>query len=203
MLLRRRFLKRVVLVTVVFCLFYATVIFFKEVKDPELFRLSEIHRCPACYGVSLCPEIYSNQITLDRNHWSYIFNAKNIFYGSTKSSRRVVIKKLAHDRELKKFDSTLCNFWKLKRNCIPKHILSVNTTNIEREIVRLVSYDLSQPESEPRKGLVMCPYASSILEFLKPLQQKNTQKSDLINLWTMLELNPEPIVIQVICFYPV
>lgn len=195
MLLRRRFLKRILLLTVVFCFsFYGTVLYFKALKDPQLFRLCEIHRCPACYGISLCPEIYSNQIILEPSDWSSIFNAKNIYYGYTKSNRRVVIKKLAHDWELKRFDATLCKHWNLKHNCKPNHIL--NATNIKKELVNSVTYSINQPGAEARMGLIMCPNGSSILDFLKPLHP-GTTVADLINLWTMLKLNPEPILLQV------
>ncbi|CAH2215388.1 jg22769 [Pararge aegeria aegeria] len=171
MLLRRRFCKRVVLLLTAFAVsFYASVLLFGGLKGPQVMRLTDLHRCPACYGVTVCPELYSNQITLDSSHWN-MFNAKNIYYGYTKSNRRVVLKKLAHNWELKEFDDNLCNNWRLK-----------------------LDY------TEPRKGLVMCPYAYSLYDFIQSFlnNKREGYKSELINIWTMLSINPEPIILQVI-----
>lgn len=202
MLLRRKFCKRVFIMVVTFGLsFYISVLLFGDLKSPKVMHLTELDRCPACYGVSVCPELYTNQILLEPTHrWSGMFNAKNIYYGFTRAqNRRVVFKKLSHDWELKEFDSKLCETWRLKRNCKPIHLL--NVTNVDSKIVEIVQYNLSYPDTEPRKGLVLCPYVYSINELVKPIlknkKSKRNHMSDLINIWTMLSINPEPIILQV------
>ncbi|XP_059055922.1 divergent protein kinase domain 2A [Achroia grisella] len=200
MLLRRRFCKRVFLMVTAFGLFfYASVLLFGDLKTPRIMHLTELETCPACYGISVCPELYSNQIILESSHrWMGIFNAKNIYYGFTKSNRRVVLKKLSHDWELKEFDSKICKEWHLKHNCKPIHLL--NASNMNEKIIELVQYNLSFPDMEPRKGLVLCPYAYSIYDLVQPVlnNKKSNYRSDMINLWTMLSINPEPVILQII-----
>lgn len=197
MLLRRRFCKRVVLMLIAFSVsFYVSVLLFGGFKGPQVMRLTDLSRCPACYGVTVCPELYSSQITLDSIRWN-MFNAKNVYYGYTKSNRRVVLKKLAHDWELKEFDDKLCSNWHLKGNCKPIQLL--NMTNIDENLLKLVEYNLSWPDTEARKGLVMCPYAYSLYNLIQPLlnNRHESYKSEMINIWTMLSINPEPIILQV------
>ncbi|XP_023951413.1 divergent protein kinase domain 2A [Bicyclus anynana] len=198
MLLRRRFCKRVLLMLIAFSVsFYASVFLFGGFNGPQVMRLTDLNRCPACYGVTVCPELYSNQITLDSNQWN-MFNAKNIYNGYTKSNRRVVLKKLAHDWELKEFDDSLCKKWRLKQDC--KAIQLLNISNVDEKLLKIVEYNLTWPDTEPRKGLVMCPYAYSLYDFIQPLLNNKREgfKSEMINVWTMLSINPEPIILQVI-----
>jgi hypothetical protein len=180
--------------------FYVSVLLFGDLKSPRVMNLTDLDRCPACYGVSVCPELYSNQIMLESSrHWRSFFNAKNIYYGFTRSNRRVVLKKLAHDWELKEVDSKLCKVWNLKRNCKPIHLL--NGSNVDDKIIDIVKFNISWPDTEPRKGLVLCPYAYSFYDLIQPIlnnKQSSNYKSDMINIWTMLSVNPEPIILQVI-----
>ncbi|KAJ8710674.1 hypothetical protein PYW08_009189 [Mythimna loreyi] len=197
-MLRRRFVKRVVMVvTVFFFSFYLSVFLFGDWKSPKVMILTDLNRCPACYGVTICPELYSNQVIMESSTtWSSMFNAKNIFYGSTKTNRRVILKKLAHNAEFKTFDDNLCKTFKLKHNCKPVHLL--NLSSIDDKLIKLVEYDLKKPDPNPRKGLVMCPYAYSLFDFILPVFNSKREHVDIVNIWTMLSLNPEPIILQVI-----
>lgn len=176
--------------------FYVSMLLFGDFKAPRVLSLTDLSRCPACYGVSVCPELYSNQITLDWATWGGMFNAKNVFYGFTRSNRRVVLKKLAHNWELKEFDAMMCKTFNLKRNCKPIHLL--NVTNLDDKLIQKVSYNLTWPDVEPRKGLVLCPYPYSLFDLVVPILKSEKAQSDLVNIWTMLNLNPEPIILQVI-----
>lgn len=196
-MLRRRFIKRVILVvTAFFFSFFVSVLLFGDWKSPKVMFLTDLNRCPACYGISICPELYSNQVIMESSTtWSSMFNAKNIFYGYTKSNRRVILKKLAHNSEFKTFDDNLCKTFKLKRNCRPVHLL--NLSSIDDKLIKLVEYDLKNPDPNPRKGLVMCPYAYSLFDFILPALNSKREQVDIVNIWTMLSLNPEPIILQV------
>ncbi|XP_013179538.1 PREDICTED: deleted in autism protein 1 homolog [Papilio xuthus] len=200
MLLRRRYCKRgICAILVIVASFYVYILLFGNLNSPQINHLTDLYRCPACYGVSICPELYSNQISLQTDgHWSLVFNAKNIYYGSTKSNRKVILKKLAHDWELKEFDSNLCKKWNMEENCKPMQL--VNATNIDDKIINIVEYNFTWPDAEPRKGLVLCPYAYSILDLIKPLidNRKLNNKSEMLNIWTMLSINPEPIILQIL-----
>lgn len=195
-MLRRRLCKRFFIALIAFTAsFYISVLLFGDLKTPVVMHLTDLNRCPACYGVSVCPELYSNQILLESGHsWSRMFNAKNVYYGFTKSNRRVVLKKLAQNWELQEFDTKLCKTWKLKHDCKPIDLL--NISKVDEKIMSMVHYNFSWPDTEPRKGLVLCPYAYSIIDFMKPMLAKQS-KSDLINIWTVLSINPEPLILQV------
>nr|XP_021192269.2 divergent protein kinase domain 2A [Helicoverpa armigera] len=197
MLLRRRFFKRVSLMVIAFTIsFYISIILFGDLKVPRVMTMTDLNRCPACFGVSVCPELYSNQVIIESNTWSSMFNTKNIFYGYTKSNRRVVMKKLAHNSEWKAFDQQLCKNFHLKQNCKPMHLL--NVSNIDDKLIKLVEYNLSKPDTRPRKGLVMCPYAYSLFDFILPVLNSKKDQVDIVNIWTMLSINPEPIIFQVL-----
>lgn len=202
MMLPRRFCKRLIIISIIFSIsFYCYSLLFGDPKLPTIMKLTNVQRCPACYGLTVCQELYSNEISLETNGWYNIFNAKNIYYGYTKSNRKVVLKQLAHDWEFKNFDLKFCKRWKLNRNCQPKQV--INTSNIDEKILKIVKYNLSWLYDEPRKGLVMCPYATSFYELLHsvPDAHKEYLNSHKINIWTMLMINPEPLILQVICLY--
>ena len=68
----------------------------------------EIEKCPACFGEDLCPEFFHGTIQLkDFALWQSLFNEKNIYFGQYKG-KDVVLKKLAHDKELLNFDTKIC-----------------------------------------------------------------------------------------------
>lgn len=69
-------------------------------------------------------------------------------------------------------------------------------SKVDEKIMSMVHYNFSWPDTEPRKGLVLCPYPYSIIDFMKPMLAKQS-KSDLINIWTVLSINPEPLILQV------
>lgn len=197
MLLRRRFWKRIGFMTIVFVIsFYISLLLFGDFKTPRVMYLTELDRCPACYGVNVCPALYSNQITLESHTWSSIFNVKNIYYGYTKTKRRIVLKKLAHSSELKDFDSKLCSYWNLKKTCKPMNLL--NVSNLDEKIINLVEYNLTTPVMEPRKGLILCPYPYSIYDLVNQgiAERNGNYNSEMLNVWTMLKINPEPIILQ-------
>lgn len=202
MWIRRRFWKRMIFVIITFAIsFYIPVFIFGNLKIPKVLRLTDLNRCPVCYGISVCPELYSNQIVLEEHRWQdLLFNVKNIYHGYTKSNRKVILKKLAYDKELDKFDNNLCKTFNLSSNCKPMDLL--NVTTIHKKIVDIVHFNLTRTDVSvrPRTGLTFCPYPEGIQDFLKPFLTNNIRKqhnSDLINVWTMLSLNAEPIILQV------
>lgn len=202
MWIRRRFWKRMIILIITFAIsFYIPVFIFGNLKIPKVVRLTDLNRCPVCYGISICPELYSNQIVLEEHRWQdLLFNVKNIYHGYTKSNRKVILKKLAYDKQLDKFDNNLCKTFDLHNNCKPMDLL--NVTNINKKITNIVHYNLtrSSVSVQPRTGLIFCPYPEGIHDFLKPILNNKIGKqynSDLLNVWTMLNLNAEPIILQV------
>ncbi|VVD03527.1 unnamed protein product, partial [Leptidea sinapis] len=147
------------------------------------------------YKFLILQNVHGNCVYFSK--WSYVFNAKNIFYGLTRTNRKVVLKKLAHNWEFDEFDSKICKTWNLSQDCNPNQLL--NVTNVDAKILDIVNLNLSWPGEEPRKGLVLCPYSYSLYDLLNPVfYPKRNHKAELLNIWTMLSLNPEPIILQVI-----
>ncbi|CAG9863002.1 unnamed protein product [Phyllotreta striolata] len=79
----------------------------KIIKQKTVSELCEIKSCPYCYGKNMCNEIAKNKITLHYGRVSdFIYNilsVKNVFF-ATYDNKPVILKKLAHNSELRKFD---------------------------------------------------------------------------------------------------
>ncbi|XP_011553155.3 divergent protein kinase domain 2A [Plutella xylostella] len=194
--LRRRYSRPTLFIAaiVILAMYICFLLFFGDGDAVSLWRLAELNTCPACYGTSVCPELYSNLIQLDPKNRKW-FNAKNVFYGSTRFNSSFVLKKLAHHSEFKEFDRALCGQFNLQSPCTSK-LLNVG---VEEKILKSVEYNVESPPSEPRKGLIMCPNADSIFNFIAPVFSMNgNHQAELMNIYTMLSLNPEPIILKVL-----
>lgn len=72
----------------------------------------EMTKCPACYGMTFCFNFFDDQFTLSGISKYELFdriNVKNVYYADHKyHGHRVVLKKLAHNDEIKRIDDRLC-----------------------------------------------------------------------------------------------
>ena len=110
-------------------------------------RFLELDKCPACYGVTLCPSFFNDEIvpnSLTAFLSTQLFNSKNVFYAQFKNKQvsfvfkymlylfivrfyilylffffQVVLKKLAHDDELEQLDHYLMQYSTLLGNQSP------------------------------------------------------------------------------------
>lgn len=75
---------------------------------PSILQLCEFNTCPKCFGTDLCGDIQQNKIVLQYNsilNLMYnVFSVKNVYFARY-CDKEVVLKKLAHNSELKKLDS--------------------------------------------------------------------------------------------------
>ena len=82
---------------------------------------SNLSKCPACYGSSLCTYFKSGDIALLGYSWwsiDSLFNVKNVYHGVWWSrNRSVVLKKLGYDSELAQLDRRICDFVHLDGSC--------------------------------------------------------------------------------------
>ncbi|XP_056635487.1 divergent protein kinase domain 2A-like isoform X1 [Diorhabda sublineata] len=98
-------------------------VIFLAIKQKTVLELCEINKCPFCYGKTMCREITKNKISLQYNRVSdfvyNIFSVKNVYFAKYKN-KPVVLKKLAHNNELNKFDKDIkdkiINYKELKDN---------------------------------------------------------------------------------------
>jgi len=108
---------------------------------------------------------------------------------------KVVLKKLAHPSELKALDVTLCNELHLGYPCsnVP---LDRYTTDFYDLIRKTITSDFSKDDSRLR----FCPTIEHLddLFYNVHLNNKHINPTQyLINLWTLISINPEPLILQV------
>lgn len=163
---------------------------------PSTVQLMELHKCPACYGVSACHNIHKIDLLWNDVNAiiSYLFGVKNVFFGTYNQSK-VVLKKLAHSSELKAFDVILCNKLHLEYPCsiLPdRYILDFYDL-----IRKTIASDFSQDDTS---RLRLCPTLDHLDELFYNLHFNNKHINNtqyLINLWTLVSINPEPLILQV------
>ncbi|KAF5280943.1 hypothetical protein FQA39_LY17923 [Lamprigera yunnana] len=159
--------------TIKFILALLASIMLYKASIRTLFDICEIESCPYCFGTNLCSEFETRNILLMSNSFLEFFSnyisVKNVFYGSY-GNRSVVMKKLGHDFELGKLS-------------YESAVLNVSENRI---------IDLLTSENVNFK-LCSIGAAKKLLKAIGVYPDLN-----LINLWSILKINAEPIVIQLL-----
>lgn len=102
-------------ITLIGCIYFiGNILFFLiEFDQIRLYdeQFIELSKCPLCYGNSYCNNILQNSnIKLNHNlftstyTYNNLINIKNVYNAIDKYSNQIIIKKLAHNDELNKFD---------------------------------------------------------------------------------------------------
>lgn len=168
---------------------------------PDINQLTELDKCPACYGESACELV--RQVDLKPfdfySIFAYYFGIKNVFFGFL-NTRKVVLKKLAQDFELSEFDRGLCE------NATFSHICTKDTRvkNEQIDFHQLIKDEISLQNFKTDNRLsrlTLCPTTRRLTYLLDRLYQnnRNVDRSTLeINIWTLTVLNPEPILLQIL-----
>ncbi|XP_025271210.1 deleted in autism protein 1 homolog isoform X2 [Camponotus floridanus] len=165
---------------------------------PSVTQLTEQHKCPACYGVSMCRDIHKiNLLWHDINAIiSHLFGVKNVFF-ATYNQRKVVLKKLAQSFELKAFDITLCKKLQLEYPCT-NVLLDRYVADFYNYIKETITLDFSKDDSS---RLRLCPTLQHLDDLFYNIYLNNKYIDPtqyLINLWTLVSLNPEPLILQIL-----
>lgn len=172
---------------------------YKSYSALNIIDLTELDKCPFCYGKAACMNLFNGNIKLNSstsdifyNLVNFAINSKNVYYGSYKQRSRykdIVVKKLAHNDELQSFDSFIqtnvgvnSNFQKME-NDFRAEINKFSTTKANDAVIKLK----------------LCP-DSLALNFLLIKKQSMTYE-DYLHIYTMLYVNPEPILMQVSIFW--
>ncbi|XP_054013742.1 divergent protein kinase domain 2A-like isoform X1 [Hylaeus anthracinus] len=169
--------------------------------QPNINYLTELHKCPACFGTSACNYIHKVDITPYDFYstFSYLFGVKNVFFGFF-INNKVILKKLAHSSELNDFDRMLCENENFGHIC-EKNLKNVNNkTSIDfyELIVREVTLDFAK---DNLVRLRLCPNAQHLRNLLEYVYVNNEQvdlKTLEINIWMSIILNPEPLLLQIL-----
>ncbi|XP_017758251.1 PREDICTED: deleted in autism protein 1 homolog [Eufriesea mexicana] len=169
---------------------------------PDMNRLTELHKCPVCFGVSACNYIHEVDIILHDFYtlFAYFYGVKNVFFGSFNKSS-VVLKKLAQNFELDEFDKMLCkdtNF---------SHICTINVKEVEEKTIKINFHKLIEEEvssdfmNNNFNRLKLCPTIQHLNDLLKDVyyNMKDVNRKILdINIWVLTLLNPEPLLLQIL-----
>lgn len=143
----------------------------------DLIEHCEIEKCPFCFGTDLCELFLNSKINLIENNLiEFISNrvgVKNVFYAEL-FEKKIILKKLAHTVDLKDFDKTIC------KNCE-----FIDYTN---EILNVLNR-----ENESISNFKLCSETESIL-FLQEIISENNLKQ----VWTILKINAEPLLLKVL-----
>ncbi|KAL6266288.1 hypothetical protein P5V15_003147 [Pogonomyrmex californicus] len=165
---------------------------------PSITQLTELHKCPACYGISACHDIHKiNLLWNDVNAIiSHLFGVKNVFFG-IHGQNKVVLKKLAHFSELRAFDIVLCKKLYLEYPCsnIP---IDRYTADFYDLIKKTITSDFSEDDM---RRLRLCPTIEHLDDLFYNVHLNNkyiNPKHYLINLWTLISINPEPLILQIL-----
>ncbi|XP_076672799.1 divergent protein kinase domain 2A isoform X1 [Andrena cerasifolii] len=184
-------------VTVFIGLKWSKIITFKA----DVNHLTELEKCPACFGISACSYIHNVDITPHDFYsaFSYIFGAKNVFLGTLNGSK-VILKKLAHTSELNEFDRVVCENKNLSRICTrnSEKIDHSNDINFYELIEQQVTLHFTK---DNLNRLRVCPSVKHLSNLLHQIYLSNENyDSDAldISIWMLTVLNPEPLLLQIL-----
>ncbi|XP_018398867.1 PREDICTED: deleted in autism protein 1 homolog [Cyphomyrmex costatus] len=193
-----RFKKWKILLLIGICILALRINVILQSLYPSITQLTELHKCPACYGVSTCHNIHKIDLLWNDVNAiiSHLFGVKNVFFGVYNESK-VVLKKLAHSSELKALDITLCSELHLGYPClnVPLDRYKADFYNLIRKII---TSDFSKDDTS---RLRLCPTIRHLddLFYNIHLNNKHIEPTQyLINLWTLVSINPEPLILQVL-----
>ncbi|XP_069698636.1 divergent protein kinase domain 2A isoform X2 [Periplaneta americana] len=166
---------------------------------------TEVEKCPACYGVSLCPAMNGGEITLSSfdivTAIMNIIGSKNVMFG-TFHDRKIVLKKLGHTTELNDVDKMICALADLDYGCSVSEAI-LKQGDLLQSVKRHVSQSLeSQYDTASlASGLRLCPSVISLEIMLRNVFSLNRDISIntlLANIWTTIMVNPEPLILQIL-----
>lgn len=165
--------------------------------DKPVWTICETEKCPYCYGTDFCESIQMNNVMLGyetvREIFSNYLSVKNVYNGYYKNET-VMLKHLGHNWELKKLDDTICGQNNLGKECFLGDIIDVQ--NYEEKIMTFLD---KRPTTQV-EHFKSCNAETSRL-FLDRLMEKNhfvVRDIYLKNVWTTLQMNVEPLMLQVI-----
>jgi hypothetical protein len=161
---------------------------------PSVTDLMEVEKCPACYGISLCPSITGGLLTLHSfgavAGLVNILGSKNVLFGML-DNQKVVLKKLGHTIELEQLDKMICKVASLGSSCHVNEAIWQQGDLLHSMRQRVASQDSS---------LLLCPTVVNLECLLSSVLYKTKDISTEVlhaNVWTTVMINPEPLLLQV------
>ncbi len=160
--------------------------------------------CPACYGRKLCPYFRNGSITFRPelqtnnaalNYLMRVGNIKNVYHGQF-DGKNVIIKRLAHDRELNTIDRKICELASVGKKCNVSQAMSrILIYNADGHIMPDVVANMSDFTRCPSLRLL-----DLVMENWQEKKERLMNHEERLHLFMTLTVNPEPVIIQVRIF---
>lgn len=160
----------------------------------------ETRKCPACYGQTFCFDLFDDQFSLSGISKFGIFdkvNLKNVHFADHKyHGHRVVLKKLAHNDEIKKVDDRLCKDAFREPGCdlarrmvVSKTGQSIHRNGLLPELLKDTTFMFF---------CVTHKLIDRVMDRYKVIGKKEGQLTmdDKLQIYYTAEVNPEPLMLQ-------
>ncbi|XP_068217635.1 divergent protein kinase domain 2A-like [Palaemon carinicauda] len=178
-------------------LFIIFVFGWRQILDE---RLVDLHTCPACYGQSHCSSMLENEKfsgSIKLTSYSQVkfmnyINIKNVYYAKF-GEELVVLKKLAHDSELKEIDEKFCKASKLPQNCNVSQAIKMIMTRAGNDITQVIRHN---KELFEESDAVKCKHDRNIFKMYEAFFRTDSGPYHIHHFLTMLAVNMEPLLIM-------
>lgn len=165
---------------------------------PTVKSLSEVEKCPACYGTSGCLDFDKISLNYDNDSLMSVLSGSNRVFRGIFNEKRVLLKKLARTAEFEAFDRLLCSDDTLKSLC-PGHF---DSDGLERiNFTSLINAEITTEFSkDERNKLRLCPTVKQFTDLLLPVyyNKKDEDRAKVMSyIWTSIKINPELLMLQV------
>lgn len=161
----------------------------------------ETEKCPYCFGMESCDLFQSDDIKLSSNSFRMIvnnyFSIKNVYRANDGDDNRFVLKKLGDYGEFLDLDHLIC----LKNN-MPTDCKITNVVNDAVDYYGAIKEVLVNDGSSKINKLKICSEVliDDLIEYYFRKTNCKIREDCLKNLWTILQINPEPLILMVTIF---
>lgn len=171
---------------------------------PTVKSLSEVEKCPACYGTSGCLDLDKVSLNYDNDSLISVLSGSNrVFRGIFNDDKRILLKTLARTAEFVAFDKFVCSDDNSLKSLCPGHF---DADGLERiNFTALINAEITTDfGKDERNKLRLCPTVKQFTELLMPVyyNKKDEDRARIMSyIWTSIKINPEPLMLQVNNFF--
>ena len=163
----------------------------------DVYKHADVEKCPYCYGETLCEDFKAGKIRLRNDGLTYVIRnvvrSKNVYF-ATYGASDVVLKKLGQNAELESLDDIICReTGNSNGQCDFSSVVDVQDYHAKIVLAlrstkgKLAPFTICSDDG----AKIMYRHIKS---FKPPSVHEATH---LKNVWTSLNVNAEPIMLQV------
>ena len=157
-------------------------------------------KCPVCYGRSMCFQLFDNQLELkglSKMRALDVINVRNVHLAYHKEKDiNVVLKKLAHDKELNNIDDKICADSFRNPGCDVARTAVLTKTSQD-----IVKNGFQPKHLKDSSFMFMCPTHKLLNKVVEKYQEKTRENDlvfdDILHIWYTAKVNAEPLLLQV------